>query len=601
MLHSRVVALRTGQRLGPYEILAPLGSGGMGEVYRARDTRLDREVAIKVLPSNLSMPDAVERFEREARAVAALSHPNILSLHDVGSEDGLAFAVTELLEGETLRERLISGGPLPWRRALEHAAQIAHGLAAAHERGIVHRDLKPENIFLTSDGRVKILDFGLAVQDATASGAGDAVTRAVTNPGMLIGTTTYMAPEQVQGQPATTRTDLFALGGVVYEMLTGAHPFKRETPVHTLTAILHDEPAPLAGQIPELTPGAARLVERCLEKRPTDRPSSTRDLAFYFESLAAGETAAMPAFAERSGRLLRTLRTRAIVTLFAVLLLLWTASWAYVRVTADRLAAEALETELARAEHLVARVQAERLVRLQLTARLVASFPELNALFGQTDAATVRDYLLSYQQRNPGTPLLIALGAAGAVLARTDQPAIGRDAPEGWLAALAAAKGEPALVTIGDRTYHAAVAAAEAGGTRFGYVIAASPADAAFAGDLREMTQDEIVLLSASGVLATTLPGGNSPWSSIAEWRAGTEGPAAVVRVGEQRFAAREVPLAPDPPVSAIVLKSQDEALAPFRRIQRGLLTLGILTLVAAALVAVWLARTLNAPGRIRR
>ncbi|HXE81166.1 MAG TPA: serine/threonine-protein kinase, partial [Vicinamibacterales bacterium] len=212
--------LEQGRRLGPYELLEPIGAGGMGEVYRARDTRLGREVAVKVLPSTLSVPDAAERFEREARAVAALNHPNILSLHDVGSESGIAYAVTELLEGETLRDR-VTKGPLPWRRVLEYAAQIAHGLAAAHERGIVHRDLKPENVFITRDGRVKILDFGLAIRDQSVSGSADAMTRAVTKPGMIVGTMTYMAPEQIQDQLVTTRTDLFALGSMLYELLTG--------------------------------------------------------------------------------------------------------------------------------------------------------------------------------------------------------------------------------------------------------------------------------------------------------------------------------------------------------------------------------------------
>ena len=592
--------LAQGTRLGPYEILAPLGAGGMGEVYRARDTRLDREVAVKVLPATLSMPDAAERFEREARAVAALNHPNILSLHDVGSEGGIAYAVTELLEGETLRDRLLRGGPLPWRRALEYAAHITHGLAAAHDRGIVHRDLKPENVFLTRDGRVKVLDFGLAVQEEVPGSSGDAMTRAVTNPGMLVGTMTYMSPEQVDEKPVTTRTDLFALGGMLYELLTGRHPFKRDSTVETLTAILREEPEPLSRLVPELTPGAARLIERCLEKRPEDRPGSTRDLAYFFESLAAGETAALPALAERSGRMLRSLRARSMVLLLGALTLLWATTWGYVRFTADRLATDALEAELARAERLVARVHGERLVRLELTARLVASFPQLNALFTETDAATIQDHLLSYQQSNPGTPLLVALSANGDLLARTDQAVAGQaGGREAWLDELATADGRPAVVTVADRPYHAAGAPAAAGGTIFGYVVAAAPIDAAFASDLRDVTLDEIVLLAPESLLATTLPGGEAPWRSAEEWRAWQRdsGRPGGVALGAQRFAVREVPLAADPPVLAVVLKSREDAIAPFRRIQRGLLGVGVITLIAAALGALWLTRTLAPPS----
>ena len=596
--------LAPGTRLGPYEIVAPLGAGGMGEVYRARDTRLDRDVAVKVLPATLTMPDAAERFEREARAVAALNHPNILSLHDVGSDGGVAYAVTELLEGETLRDRLVKGGRLPWRRTLEHAAQIAHGLAAAHERGIVHRDLKPENVFLTRDGRVKILDFGLAVQEASFRGSSDAMTRAVTSPGMLVGTMTYMAPEQVEEQPVTTRTDLFALGGMLYELLTGTHPFKRDSTVDTLSAILRHEPEPLSRLVPELTPGAGRLIERCLEKRPEDRPGSTRDLAYFFESLAAGETAALPALAERSGRMLRSLRARSIALLLGALTLLWGVSWGYVRFTADRLAGDAVATELDRAERLVERVHEDRLIRLQLTARLVASFPQLMAMFAETDSATIQDHLLSYQQSNPGTPLLVALSPDGDLLARTDQPAVGRAGErEAWLAELAAAEGQPTVVMVADRPYHAAGASAVSGATVFGYVVAAAPVDAAFAGELRDLTRDEIVLLSRNGLLATTLPGGEAPWRSADGWRDWRRdaGAMAGVAVGSQRFAAREVLLDADPPLLAVVLKSRDEAIAPFQRIQRGLLVVGLVTLVAAALGALWLTRALAAPPSRRR
>ncbi len=242
------MALSAGTRLGPYEILAPLGAGGMGEVYRARDTRLGREVAIKVLPERLAGdPSALSRFEREARAVAALSHPNILAIHDFGEERGLRYAVTELLEGQTLRERLVRER-LAWRKALEIGISLADGLSAAHARGIIHRDLKPENIFLTSNGHVKILDFGLARADVVPS---DQLTSAptkssATEAGTVLGTLGYMSPEQVGGQPADTRSDIFSLGCVLYEMLTGRRAFPGASRGQTMAAILRDQPAEMA-------------------------------------------------------------------------------------------------------------------------------------------------------------------------------------------------------------------------------------------------------------------------------------------------------------------------------------------------------------------
>src|SRR6185503_12352117 len=235
------MSLSTGQSLGPYTIQAPLGAGGMGEVYRARDARLNRDVAIKVIPPSVAdNPAALARFEREAHAIAALSHPNILTIFDVGHSDGRPFAVMELLEGETLRARLAQG-PLPVRKAVEIAALIARGLAAAHDKQIAHRDLKPENVFLTPTGGVKILDFGLA-RDTSADSA---LTRLesptmapATTPGTVLGTVGYMAPEQVRGEPADQRSDIFALGCVLYEMLTGARAFARETAAETMAMIL---------------------------------------------------------------------------------------------------------------------------------------------------------------------------------------------------------------------------------------------------------------------------------------------------------------------------------------------------------------------------
>ncbi|HSG00029.1 MAG TPA: serine/threonine-protein kinase, partial [Vicinamibacterales bacterium] len=285
--------LASGTRLGPYEVIAPLGAGGMGEVYRARDTKLDRPVAIKVLPESFGDdPDRLTRFEREARAVAALSHPNILSIYDFGTHEGVAFAVMELLEGETLRARLAEGC-LPARKAVEISLQIAGGLAAAHEKGVVHRDLKPENVFVTRDGRVKILDFGLAKVVAAADG-GPSDRRAgllspematVTGPakltaaGVVMGTVGYMAPEQVRGQAVDHRADLFAFGAILYEALTGTRAFKGDSAVETMNAILKEDPPDYGAMSGPVPPVLDRIVRRCLEKNPDERFQSARDLA----------------------------------------------------------------------------------------------------------------------------------------------------------------------------------------------------------------------------------------------------------------------------------------------------------------------------------
>jgi serine/threonine protein kinase len=240
----------SGTKLGPYEILAPLGAGGMGEVYRSRDTRLGRDVAIKVLPAALAKDaDRLRRFEQEARTIAALSHPNILGIHDIGTHEGAPFLVSELLEGQTLREKLETG-PLPVRRAIEHALGIATGLAAAHDKGIVHRDLKPENVFVTRDGRVKVLDFGLAklASPEQIQETGVTLTSPATLPGMVMGTVGYMSPEQVRGDPIDARSDIFSFGAVLCEMLTGKRAFKRDTSAETMTAILREEPPDLTTQ-----------------------------------------------------------------------------------------------------------------------------------------------------------------------------------------------------------------------------------------------------------------------------------------------------------------------------------------------------------------
>ena len=274
-------------RLGPYEILAPLGAGGMGEVYRARDTRLDRDVAVKVLPEQTARdPAALARFEREAKAVAALSHPNILSVYDVGRHEDISYVVMELLEGETVRQR-INRSALPARKAVDVGIAIADGLSAAHTRGVIHRDLKPENVFLTADGHVKILDFGLArsTGPVTHDLASSPTLTIETRPGAIIGTLCYMAPEQIRAQVTDARTDIFAFGCVMYEMLTGKRAFLGETAADTMTAILKDEPKSVRTISTAVAPELERLIDRCIEKRPEQRFQSASDLAFSLRTM----------------------------------------------------------------------------------------------------------------------------------------------------------------------------------------------------------------------------------------------------------------------------------------------------------------------------
>jgi Tol biopolymer transport system component len=285
--------IATGTRLGPYEIQASLGAGGMGEVYSARDTRLGRDVAVKVLPAAFaSDPDRLRRFEQEARAAGTLAHPNILVLHDVGTHEGTPYLVTELLEGGTLRARM-GGGALPPRKAIDYALQIARGLAAAHDRGLVHRDLKPENIFVLRDGRVKILDFGLAKLTRPEAPEGAGATRSAvptatvdTDPGLVMGTAGYMAPEQVRGLPADHRADIFAFGAVLYEMLAGQRAFQGETSAETMTAILREEPPELSRDGRPIPAALGRIVGHCLEKSPHERFQSASDIAFALEALS---------------------------------------------------------------------------------------------------------------------------------------------------------------------------------------------------------------------------------------------------------------------------------------------------------------------------
>ncbi|HXA17238.1 MAG TPA: protein kinase [Thermoanaerobaculia bacterium] len=282
-----------GSQLGPYEIVERIGAGGMGEVWRARDKRLHRDVAVKVLLGTAHSDDALPRFEREARAVAALSHPNILAIHDFGTENGTLYAVMELLEGATLRERL-EQSELEISRALDWGHQIAQGLAAAHERGITHRDLKPENIFVTRDGVVKILDFGLARLDEGDGNNPDQMkTAARTSPGMIMGTMAYLSPEQARGEVADHRSDIFAFGAVLFEMLIGRPAFLRPTMAETIVAVLRDSAKPMSdgGRLPA---EVEEILHHCLEKNRDERFRSARDLAFALR-LAARTTASTPA------------------------------------------------------------------------------------------------------------------------------------------------------------------------------------------------------------------------------------------------------------------------------------------------------------------
>ncbi len=271
----------TGRTLGRYKIQSLIGAGGMGEVYLARDTRLDRDVAVKILPEHLAgHSEALRRFEREARAVAALSHRNILAIYDFGVEQGMSYAVTELLEGETLRKRL-SRSPLAWRETVEIGIAIAEGLSAAHDRGIIHRDLKPENIFLTRDGQVKILDFGIARVKHLVSSDAETVTSTftkMTKPGLVVGTIGYMSPEQVRGEPAEAPSDLFSLGCVMYESLSGRRPFARDTNAEIIAAILKEEPPPLQNYASEVPTELGRVISEALRKDSGERYQTAGDL-----------------------------------------------------------------------------------------------------------------------------------------------------------------------------------------------------------------------------------------------------------------------------------------------------------------------------------
>ena len=325
-------ALLPGTVLGPYRVDALLGAGGMGEVYKAHDTRLKRDVAIKVLPARvLADPDRLARFEREAHAAAALNHPNICVVFDIGMHDGAPFIVSELLDGETLRQ-VCADGPLGARRAVEYAVPIARGLAAAHAKGIVHRDLKPENVFVTAEGRVKILDFGLA---KLITGLTDethvATAHPLTEVGIVVGTIGYMSPEQVRGLPADSRSDIFSFGTVLFEMLAGHRPFRGDTTADTSSAILREDP-PHADPETGVPPPLERIVRRCLEKAPPNRFQSADDLAFALEAvtLTSAAAAAPPSMSRAKSC---TVALPVIIAALAVMAVALAAVWSRGRAT----------------------------------------------------------------------------------------------------------------------------------------------------------------------------------------------------------------------------------------------------------------------------
>ncbi len=299
------MSLASGTRLGPYEIVAPLGAGGMGEVYRAKDPRLGREVAIKVLPASFSADaDRLRRFEQEARAAGILNHPNITAVYDIGTHEGAPYVVQELLEGETLRSAL-AGGKLTPRKAIDFSLQIAHGLAAAHDKGIVHRDLKPENLFATRDGRLKILDFGLAKlthQEEGGQATNLPTASAGTEPGVVMGTLGYMSPEQVKGKSPDARSDIFSFGAILYEMLSGQRAFHGDSAAETISAILREEPPDLSVTNQSVSPGLERIVRHCIEKNPEQRFHSAHDLAFDLEALSGTSGTSSSAVALAMGK-----------------------------------------------------------------------------------------------------------------------------------------------------------------------------------------------------------------------------------------------------------------------------------------------------------
>ena len=336
------MTLAAGTRLGPYEILSPLGAGGMGEVYRAKDPRLGREVALKVLPGALAQDrDRISRFEQEARAASALNHPNIVTIHEIGRAGDVAFIAMELVEGRTVRELILSG-PIPVRRMLNVAAQVADGLSKAHAAGIVHRDLKPENVMVSKDGFVKILDFGLAKlgePESAELSAMQTLAHPETLPGTVMGTVGYMSPEQASAEALDFRSDQFSLGSIIYEMATGKKAFQRKTAAETMSAIIREEPEPIATLRPDLPSPVQWIVERCLSKDREDRYASTKDLARDLvgvrdraeTSSGAAETSPSPGRRRRRGLLLAA----AVGVLVAGLAAAWAIAHGFAKGTAS--------------------------------------------------------------------------------------------------------------------------------------------------------------------------------------------------------------------------------------------------------------------------
>ncbi|PWT89523.1 MAG: hypothetical protein C5B55_11275, partial [Blastocatellia bacterium] len=315
--------LAAGTQLGRYEIRSKLGAGGMGEVYLARDIEIGRDVAVKVISSNFSEDkERLQRFQQEASAAGALNHPNILSIYDIGKHDGSPYVVSELLEGETLRAK-VSGTALSPRRAIDYALQIAHGLAAAHEKGIIHRDLKPDNVFITKDGRVKILDFGLAKLTQVDGNQTDIPTRRVdTDPGVLMGTVGYMSPEQLKGRVLDQRSDIFSFGAILYEMISGRRAFHGESSAETMSAILREDPPELSDTNQRISPALQRLVNHCLEKNPEERFHSASDLAFALEAISGSASSVDKTISAALPPLKSHNRERLIwITIVAVLLI----------------------------------------------------------------------------------------------------------------------------------------------------------------------------------------------------------------------------------------------------------------------------------------
>jgi eukaryotic-like serine/threonine-protein kinase len=318
------MGLSSGTKLGPYEIGPLLGAGGMGEVHRARDTRLARDVAIKILPDSFARdPDRLRRFKQEAQAVAALNHPNILAIYDVGDYNGCPFLVSELLDGRSLRE-VLKQGPLSQRKIIEYGVQIAQGLAAAHDKGVVHRDLKPENLFVTRDDRVKILDFGLAkLAASTVAAAAATFAGEQTSAGTVMGTANYMAPEQVRGEAADARSDIFAFGAVLFEMMSGKQAFARDTTAETMTAVLKEDPPELSDPQHRVPPAVDRIVRRCLEKDPQQRFQSARDLSFALSALSGSDSTGALTTTFGPPRLKRAIWIAVPLALLAVVATTW--------------------------------------------------------------------------------------------------------------------------------------------------------------------------------------------------------------------------------------------------------------------------------------